>query len=366
MAGTKKRGRPPKQQKEKTPDPTPPKTPEQSQGEREASAESSGLSLLSSPSSVPVFDDDELANETPSTKRAKTHHAKPPMADGIAVSPTLVPQPPQPLPPLPPNVSTEDFQFFDRVKKFIGNKNSYAEFLKLCNMYVNELLDKNPFYERASSFINGNPDLMAYFERMIHHEGDKRDVFVPKARPSSGRINLAHCRGLGPSYRLLPKRERLKVCSGRDDLCRQVLNDEWASHPTWASEDSGFVAHRKNQYEENMHRIEEERHDYDFNIEACLRTIQLIEPIVLNLKHMTQEERDAYVLHPGLGGQSETIYQRVVKKIYDRERGQKVLDDMFARPAAVLPIVLQRLKQKAEEWKVGQVRLNLFLLFGLS
>ena len=62
--------------------------------------------------------------------------------------------------------------------------------------------------------------------------------------------------------------ERLKACSGRDEMCYSVLNDDWASHPTWASEDSGFVAHRKNVFEEGLHRIEEERHDYDFNIEV--------------------------------------------------------------------------------------------------
>ena len=137
-------------------------------------------------------------------------------------------------------------------------------------------------------------------------------------------------------------------------MCNKVLNDEWVSHPTWASEDSGFIAHRKNSFEESLHRIEEERHDYDINIEACLRTIQLMEPIVQQLKMMPDAERIAYKLPPGIGGQSETIYQRVIKKIYDRERGCKVIEDMFDRPSAVLPIVLGRLKQKAEEWKASQ------------
>jgi hypothetical protein len=61
----------------------------------------------------------------------------------------------------------------------------------------------------------------------------------------------------------LQLQERQKTCSGRDELCNSVLNDEWASHPTWASEDSGFIAHKKNLHEEGLHRIEEERHDYD-------------------------------------------------------------------------------------------------------
>lgn len=42
-------------------------------------------------------------------------------------------------------------------------------------------------------------------------------------------------------------------------MCYEVLNDEWVSHPTWASEDAGFVSHKKNQYEEALHKCEEER-----------------------------------------------------------------------------------------------------------
>ena len=122
-----------------------------------------------------------------------------------------------------------------------------------------------------------------------------------------------------------------------------MLKDEWVSHPTWASEDSRFIAHRNNQYEEILHRIEEERHDFDFNIEACTRTIQLMKPLAQQLKLMSEEEQRKFVLHPGLGGQSQTIYERAVKKVYDLVRGH------------VLPLLLRRPKQKQEEWKASQV-----------
>lgn len=48
-------------------------------------------------------------------------------------------------------------------------------------------------------------------------------------------------------------------CTGRDELCWEVLNDKWVSHPTWASEEAGFVSHKKNQFEEALHKCEEER-----------------------------------------------------------------------------------------------------------
>ena len=287
------------------------------------------------------------------SQRAKIESSKPIAPETHPISPTLVPSLPQPMAPTPqPTTPQDELSFFDRVKKYMSNKTTFTEFLKLCNLFTQELIDKNTLMHKAVNFIGGNSELINFFKTWIQYNGVD-EIIENKPKPGGEKVVLSNCRGLGPSYRLLPRRERLRPCSGRDEMCQAVLNDEWVSHPTWASEDSGFIAHRKNLYEDAMHRIEEERHDYDFNIEACLRTIQLIEPIVQQLKFMTDEERATYVLPPGIGGQSETIYQRVIKKIYDRQRGQAVIDDMFRNPAAVLPIVLGRLKQKAEEWKAS-------------
>lgn len=133
-----------------------------------------------------------------------------------------------------------------------------------------------------------------------------------------------------------------------------MLNDEWASHPTWASEDSGFVAHRKNGYEEGLHRIEEERHDYDFFIEANQKCIQLLEPIAQQMLTLSPEDRANFKMPPGLGGQSTSIYKRVLKKIYGAEKGVEVTNQMFQTPFSVVPIVMARLKQKDEEWRFTQ------------
>lgn len=137
-------------------------------------------------------------------------------------------------------------------------------------------------------------------------------------------------------------------------MCRSVLNDDWASHPTWASEDSGFVAHRKNQHEEGLHRIEEERHDYDFNIEALARTIQLLEPIAQQLKAKPPAERVHMKTPDRLGGQSDTIYKRVIMKLYGREKGTNVVKGLFDQPWEAVPVLLGRLKAKLEEWKAAQ------------
>ena len=148
------------------------------------------------------------------------------------------------------------------------------------------------------------------------------------------------------------------TCSGRDEMCRSVLNDEWVSHPTWSSDDSGFLVQKKNVYEEALHRSEEERHEYDFHIEAIARTIAMLEPINNKISQLSVEERGNFKLKPNLGGSGKSIHQRVIKKIYGRDAGLEVVQAMQESPALAIPVVLARLKQKEEEWKRAQREWN--------
>ena len=97
-------------------------------------------------------------------------------------------------------------------------------------------------------------------------------------------------------------------------MCREVLNDEWVSHPTWASEDTGFTTHKKNAFEEALHKSKEERHEYDFHIEAITRTIHILKPIMSRINLMGADEHTHFKLKPGLGGQGKSIYQESLWK----------------------------------------------------
>ncbi|KAI1455887.1 paired amphipathic helix protein Sin3b [Annulohypoxylon moriforme] len=289
----------------------------------------------------------------PASKRPKLNH-KPLPTDAPSIEPTLTPILPEPLPPTSSaNATPDELGFFEKVKKYIGNRSTMNEFLKLCNMYSQSLIDTNDLVHKASQFIGGNNELMTWFKGFVGYEGVD-EIIENRPRPPVEKVSLSNCRAIGPSYRLLPRREKLKPCGGRDEMCNAVLNDEWASHPTWASEDSGFVAHRKNAFEEGLHRIEEERHDYDFNIEANVKCIQLLEPIAQQMLNLTVQERETFQMPPGLGGSSTSIFKRVLKKIYGNEKGLDVVADMFSDPFAVVPVVLARLKQKDEEWRFTQ------------
>jgi hypothetical protein len=79
--------------------------------------------------------------------------------------------------------------------------------------------------------------------------------------------------------------------SGRDEVCKSVLNDKWVSHPGFSSEDFVSMAHKNYLYEEPLHRTEEECHGYDSHIDALVCTIGLLEPLNHKILRMTREER---------------------------------------------------------------------------
>lgn len=104
--------------------------------------------------------------------------------------------------------SAEELAFFDRVKKYIGNKSTMNEFLKLCNLFSQDLIDRNVLVHKVSNFIGGSADLMNWFKAFVGYEGVD-EVIDNRPKAPTGRVALSNCRGLGPSYRLLPKRVSL-------------------------------------------------------------------------------------------------------------------------------------------------------------
>lgn len=83
------------------------------------------------------------------------------------------------------------------------------EFLKLCNLFSQDLIDKSVLVGRVSNFIGGNPELMTWFKRFVGY--DSRDeVIENRPRAPTTRVSLSNCRGYGPSYRFLPIRVSLE------------------------------------------------------------------------------------------------------------------------------------------------------------
>lgn len=282
------------------------------------------------------------------------------VSGGRTANATLVPGIPEPVPPCAmakTSTLSEELAFFDKVKRAIGNKQTYNEFLKMLNLFSQDIIDKDTLVERVDVFLgDAHADLLSWFKQFVGFE--EKTQHIEDITFKKHQIELSLCKAYGPSYRQLPKVETYMPCSGRDEMCWEVLNDEWVGHPTWASEDSGFISHRKNQYEEILFKIEEERLEFDYHMEANLRTIQTLETIANRIANMTPEQKANFKVPPGLGHTLQTIYKKVIRKIYDKDRGFEVIDALHENPAVAVPVVLKRLKQKDEEWKRAQREWN--------
>ncbi|PCH34038.1 hypothetical protein WOLCODRAFT_94711 [Wolfiporia cocos MD-104 SS10] len=251
----------------------------------------------------------------------------------------------------------EELLFFDRTKKALESGGTYEEFLKLLNLFAKDIIDTKTLLERAEIFLDG--ELMAQFKALLGWDDKHGDVeYGPPGSIRTGPPDPYAARppddGQGPSYRRLPESEVRLACSGRGQLEWSVLNDEWVSHPTWASEESGFVAHKKNTFEDTLHRSEEERHEYQVHLEGLSRTIAVLEPLDARIEEMSQEERAQFRLKPNLGGTCPGIYERTIKRVYGRDNVAEIMRALHECPSVSVPVVLKRLKQKDEEWRRAQ------------
>jgi paired amphipathic helix protein Sin3a len=118
------------------------------------------------------------------------------------------PQPPAVVYSNTPSIHTsytplEEFEFFDHARKLIGSKAVYQEFLKLLNLFSQDIIDTRALVERANVFLGKSPELMAWFRKFVNYEDTlQRDGLPTSDAPL---LDYNSLRKYGVSYRKLPK-----------------------------------------------------------------------------------------------------------------------------------------------------------------
>jgi paired amphipathic helix protein Sin3a len=116
----------------------------------------------------------------------------------------------------------EEKLFFDRIAEFIDDKFTYYEFLKLLNLYTQEIIDLPTLVSRAWLFIGSAPDLWLDFREVVGwkdgntngrviENGEWIVENVPAIDKRDKMTDLTRCEASGPSYRKLPKHVRRDV-----------------------------------------------------------------------------------------------------------------------------------------------------------
>ncbi|KAK4884156.1 hypothetical protein RN001_000427 [Aquatica leii] len=254
-----------------------------------------------------------------------------------------------------------DFAFFDKVRKALKMPDVYNNFLRCLTLFNQEIVSKSELIQLVTPFLGKFPELLRWLRDFLgQSENEPVPYNVTRVERPQGEhavdIDLATAKRLGASYCIIPASQEPQKCSGRTQLCKEVLNDQWVSFPTW-SEDSTFVSSRKTQYEEYMYRCEDERFELDVVIETNASTIRVLEGVQKKLGRMNPEEISRFRLDDCLGGNSPILHQRALKRIYG-DKAQDIIDGLKRNPAIAVPVILRRLKAKEEEWREAQKGFN--------
>lgn len=156
------------------------------------------------------------------------------------------------------------FSFFIQVRKALRSQEVYENFLRCLVLFNQEIVSKTELVQLVTPFLGRFPELLRWFKDFLGHSPDSSSSTSANAtginvetlpnnvvrshqeRPQGDlamEIDYSTCKRLGASYCALPKSYVQPKCTGRTQLCKEVLNDTWVSFPTW-SEDSTFVTSR--------------------------------------------------------------------------------------------------------------------------
>lgn len=100
-------------------------------------------------------------------------------------------------------MTAEEVEFFDRVKQHINNKATYNEFLKVLNLFSQQLLDQNTLVERVDTFIGNDKKLFKWFKEFVGYDG--KDEIVENIPATVTRPDFLQSKSFGQSYRLIPR-----------------------------------------------------------------------------------------------------------------------------------------------------------------
>ena len=266
--------------------------------------------------------------------------------------------------------SLQEIHFFDQVRKNIKCKQSYNNFLRCITLYNEEIISRSELLILALPFLQKHPNLSKWFEDFINgtsvansSSGPPHEVVMGGSMSSKQErmaereteLDLGSSKRIGASYCSVPPYWST-VCSGRTSLCDEVLNDHWVSFPSW-SEDATFVSSKKTTFEEYIYRCEDERFELDVVIETNLSTTRVLEGVLRKMNKMSAEEASRFKLDDSLGGNSPTIHQRAIRRIYG-DKASDIIDGLKKNPLVAVPLVLRRLKLKDEEWREAQKNFN--------
>ncbi len=262
-------------------------------------------------------------------------------------------------------IPLNEITFFEKLKKSLRTQQVYDNFLKCLSLFNREIVTRGELISLVEPFLSKFPNLFRWFKDYVENR-HMNALSISVIQSNSAFLNCVEqiplveidylsCKQYGASYRDISSYPS-PVSTGQTDLCKQVLNANYVSFPSW-SEDSTFISSKKNQYEEIIFRIDDERFELDNILETNNSTIKIFENLQIKLNKMTQEELNTFRLDNSLGGTSEVIQIKAIQRVYT-DRAKDFIEGLKRNPSIAVPLVLKRLKAKDEEWREAKKNLE--------
>ena len=255
-----------------------------------------------------------------------------------------------------PPGSEKELGMMDKLHQVLS-RSQWSQFIKCLNLFACDVISRVEMMRMVEDLISPpaqrlEPQLQELVERfkqsIAYDEWEEKQLITQQQSnyyTFVQSVDFTTCPQVTASYRQLPASLAVPYCSGRTALCESVLNDSCISIPT-GSEDFSFKATRKNVYEEQLFKVEDERFELDMIIENNAAVIRVLEPLVESVQNMAAEQAKAVQLNENL----DILHLRSISRIYG-ENGYEMIELLKTCPALTAKVVLERLHQKDEEWR---------------
>jgi len=256
-----------------------------------------------------------------------------------------------------------ELSFFEKMRDEMGEE-EYTELLRCVDLYTRQVTSVSELLTLLQPLITRMPHLRPQLLEFLRQRDEhalvdatslvKHEVPDKSALKATYMVDLSTCREEAASYRLLPKSYTQPVCSGRSELCDEVLNDLYALHAAWPEDMISLGPYRKNQYEEHMYQCEDERYELDMVLELNSMVKNALTSVMTRIKNFTNPDDVArFRLDDALGGNSEVLMRVALSRLYG-EKTAGIIEGLKCNPSAAVPIVLRRVVSKEKEWRTAQ------------
>lgn len=279
---------------------------------------------------------------------------------------------------------SEHVHFFEEVRVQLGGSSArlYIDFIKCLRLFSLRIIEREELLHMAAELFRNHDRLHAMFVQHLDsiatgaadvgHDGqessassaqgpglgsgqgagDQQRAALYRSKPMS-EIAADSETPCGPSYKKLPADYPVLMCSGRSALEKRSLNDVWIS-VTSGSEDYSFKFMRKNQYEDNLFRCEDDRYELDLVIETNAATIVKLEEIASTIDMLPPSVKRRHSLAEGA---LSAVHFNAIKRIYGGA-GADIIQHVRLNPGVAVPVVLARLRDKDEQWRRARQEMN--------